>query len=74
MRELCNQAKKASDKGGLDLHHSVNGDLDLKQSSFGKCMPRNTSQMTDFQKAMLGCGICIDAHVSHDALMEWQNR
>lgn len=30
--------------------------------------------MTNSQKVMLGCIICIDAHVLHGTLMEWRNR
>jgi hypothetical protein len=74
IRQLYNEFKKPVKEGGFDGFRDERGVMKLHPNSFRKCMPTYLKQMTDSQKEMLGCEICIDAEVMHGAVMEWRTR
>jgi hypothetical protein len=74
IRQLYNEFKKPVILGGFDGFRDEKGEMKLHPNSFRKCMPKFLKKMTESQKEMLGCEICIDAEVMHNALMEWRTR
>jgi hypothetical protein len=71
-REIWNSACKPVAEGGFAGFCDDDGNIFLSRSSFEKLLPANIRHMTESQKQMCGCKLCIDAHNMHAALMEWR--
>ena len=73
IRELWLEMKKPVDQGGW-VHATRSNGKFISQSFVAANLPRNLSRMTNSQKEMCGCTVCIDAKGYMMALNGWRRQ
>ncbi len=76
-REVYNCAIKDIKDGGFPGFYEPNSSSDkiwISRSTMEKILPMNLRRMTDSQKQMCGCEICIDGRAMFQSLLAWRNR
>jgi hypothetical protein len=72
-RVIWNKACLPESEGGFPGFFDSEGKLRISFASFENLLPANIRRLTESQKQMCGCKICIDCNNMIKSLNEWQN-
>jgi hypothetical protein len=74
VRELHNELIRPEAEGGLAEARTANGEVLISDTVLRSLLPRNLSRLTDSQKQMCGCEICIVCKAMLNTLNAWRTR
>jgi hypothetical protein len=74
VRDIHTELIKPVDQGGFAGAYNEEGKLIISDTALRNMLPKNISRMSDSQKQMCGCEICLNGNSMMMALNSWRGR
>jgi hypothetical protein len=74
IREIHNELIKPANEGGFAGAYNDEGKLLISDTTLRSILPKNISRITESQKQMCGCEICLNAYSLMLAFNSWRTR
>jgi hypothetical protein len=72
VQDLHTELVKPVNQGGFAGAYNEKGKLIISDTALRNILPKNVSKMSDSQKQMCGCEVCLNAHSMMLALNSWR--